>query len=696
MADYSNILPGKMPRRATVVSLVVWMCLCSGSYGSDPHWPTIRGTNFDGHSNETGLANRWPAEGPSVLWTRELGQGYSSFVAWDGFVATQYQTLGGQYVVCLDADTGATRWEYRYGWSYDSAGVYPGPRSTPVYNEGCVYFSSPSGLIGCLDATNGRMRWSLELEKTFQIKVPGFGYACSPIVAGENVVLPVGAEEADIVALDKRTGSVRWKGSAPKSRMEQSVKRTSSNASYCSVLPIEFQNRKLVVCFMENSLQCHDLASGAYVWSYPLSSGYDEHSAWPIYKEPFLWMSGPFQRGSELIELTGDPNAPVKSIRQSTLLSNDIFSSVEWDGAIFGFDLQEAQAKTHRTSRGVFRCIDFRTGQELWSVGVGRLRRSATVGPDEKSDVTSVESKPMDTSSIGHCTVVVADSKLILMNDMGELILANADRQRYEELCRTPLLTGEICWTQPALGRQRLFVRNHSRAVCVYLGLPEELEAASKAAATTVRDIPQGKYMDISSSILGVEPEYLFDPPSSIWLVRWYTSCLLLMGAAGVIAYCMTYCFHSKKVLGNSVSSARILSWLLAFVAGALGTTLLSRWTEDFYFTWPLCLYVVWDIVMANTSKRATLRTWKNRIPSSVITLSFIAILLIYFYLCRRLSLVFEWAFLTGFLGSVPFQLLQKKCATDRLTGLLIRCVLACVGFTAYYWLSATVLWMRS
>ena len=331
----------------------------------------------------------------------------------------------------------------------------------------------------------------------------------------------------------------------------------------------------------------------------------------------------------------------------------------------------------------------------------------------------------MNTSSIGHCTVLVADGKLILVNDLGELILANADRQRYEELCRTPLLTGEVCWTQPALARQRLFVRNHSRAVCVYLGLPEDLEAASKAAATTVRNIPQGKYMDISSSILGVEPEYLFDPPSVVWLVRWYTSCLLLMGAAGVIAYCMTYCFHCKKVLGNSVSSARILFWLLTFVAGALGTTLLSRWTEDFYFTWPLfwilafivgalgttilsrwtedfyftwplCLYVVWDIAIANISKRATLRTWKHRIPSSVITLSFIAILLLYFYLCRRLSLVFEWAFLTGFLGSVPFQLLQKRCVSDRLLGLLIRCVLVCAGFAAYYWLSATVLWMRS
>ena len=41
-------------------------------------WPTIRGPAWNGISNEEGIAETWPQEGPPVLWTRELGQGYSA------------------------------------------------------------------------------------------------------------------------------------------------------------------------------------------------------------------------------------------------------------------------------------------------------------------------------------------------------------------------------------------------------------------------------------------------------------------------------------------------------------------------------------------------------------------------------------------------------------------------------------------
>ena len=135
---------------------------------SNQDWPSIRGSAWNGISTESNIVDHWPKEGPPVLWTRELGQGYSAFVAWDKRVATQYQTLRGQFISCFDANTGATLWEYRYDWPYDPAGVYPGPRATPTYHEGCLYFASPAGLIGCLNADSGRLIWSVKLSERFQ------------------------------------------------------------------------------------------------------------------------------------------------------------------------------------------------------------------------------------------------------------------------------------------------------------------------------------------------------------------------------------------------------------------------------------------------------------------------------------------------------------------------------------------------
>jgi hypothetical protein len=85
----------------------------------DPGWPFVRGRTFDGHSAAGRIADAWPVDGPSVLWTCELGQGYSAFVAvadaGDGDVNTagagparvftQAQTLAGQVVLCLNAET---------------------------------------------------------------------------------------------------------------------------------------------------------------------------------------------------------------------------------------------------------------------------------------------------------------------------------------------------------------------------------------------------------------------------------------------------------------------------------------------------------------------------------------------------------------------------------------------------------------
>src|SRR5947209_5797221 len=71
-------------------------------------WPHLRGPNYDAVSAETGLADAWPPDGPPVLWSRDLGQGYSGFVVVGRRAFTQAQTLAGQVVLCLDRDTGQT------------------------------------------------------------------------------------------------------------------------------------------------------------------------------------------------------------------------------------------------------------------------------------------------------------------------------------------------------------------------------------------------------------------------------------------------------------------------------------------------------------------------------------------------------------------------------------------------------------
>jgi glucose dehydrogenase len=225
---------------------------------SGPGWPHLRGPTYDAHAPDfspahTHLADSWPPSGPPVLWNREIGAGYSGLITHAGRAYTQTQSLTKQKLLALDADTGRTLWEHDYAWPYQPGGMFPGPRATPTFANGRIYFAAPDGLVACLDATDGRPVWSLNVLKQFDGRGADFGYACSPVVEAGLVILPVGGPSASVVALDADTGATRWtSGSAP--------------ASYASALPITFQGRRQLVTFLQNALAGFDLTTGRPLW----------------------------------------------------------------------------------------------------------------------------------------------------------------------------------------------------------------------------------------------------------------------------------------------------------------------------------------------------------------------------------------------------------------------------------------------
>jgi len=626
-------------------------------------WPFVRGVHYDAHSPEIHLAEKWPKAGPPVLWVKDLGQGYSAFVAKGNRVYTQAQTLQGQSVYCLDARTGNTLWEYRYDWPYELAGVYPGPRATPTLANGRLLFSGPSGLIGCLDAESGKLLWSRNVVEEFQGKGgAGFGYSCSPTVVDDLVILPVGGPGASLVALNLSDGKTAWAaGDQP--------------ASYNPAMPIIRNGRQFVVGYLENSLVFHDLKTGELIHEHELSEGYDEHSAWPIYREPYLWIAAPFQSGSQLFELPEElsQDKPLKNIWRSRSLSNDVLSSVLVDGKLYGFDIFDQQSKTQRPSRGKFRCLDFLTGEELWEQGSGRPERSNNDTSDE----------------IGQAGIIVADGKLILLNERGDLILLRANPNECEILARCSVLTGQLTWTPPILHRGCIYIRNHSRAACIYVGEPELLPKNQHTLALS--DIPQDRYFDWAGQILSVEPEYAFDLPSRNWLWNWfYWSTGLLL--ASLILAAVPACFVQ--------SERRMLTWILgyrvlAFVSGALGTTWISAWTQEFVFTWPLCLFIALEPVLAivkirkEKGKRRSL--WKDYLP----LFCFLIVFTLYFLLCRRLSLMFEWAFLAGPIGALPFGIWEWHIKKNTLGKVLFTVILKLLSFACFYASGVIVLWLK-
>ena len=478
--------------------------------------------------------------------------------------------------------------------------------------------------------------------------------AASPLVTRGKVIVPVGGVDASLVAVDANTGSVVWKcGEFP--------------ASYATPLPVRLGDRRLVVAPLENSLLCADADTGEHLWEVNLSSGYDEHSAALLYREPLLVSSAPFRSGATCYRLAADDGSPASSaepVWESGEFSNDIASSVLVDDFIYGFDLREAQSRINRPSRGMFRCLGLVDGTVRWS-----------------------------SKEPGHANVIVAGDKLLLFNDRGELRLCRASPDRYDELARTAVFTDEICWTPPALSNGRVYLRTQSRAVCLFIGRET---SSSEGTSQTVADIPRASRVDVSSW-LGGEREFPATAPERSDLWRWYAwtagvivaagVCLLLISAVGSFLRS-----PEDDPMAAPGASSRSIVWIsaaywIAIIGGGLvGSGLLNPGRDELLFTWPLALWGLMQIAVEAsvraTQKKIGTAAWSARGA----ILFFVVGCCVYFHLCRQLGLAPEWSFLTGFVPAAPLAMLIARWF--RRNGFRRLAVLPAhvVSYTIYFW----------
>jgi outer membrane protein assembly factor BamB len=662
----------------TALLFVWWAVTSIGGEPSDAGWPQWRGPTHDGISRETDLVDSWPNSGPQVLWSRSLGQGFSSFVAVGDRVYTQTQSVTEQAVICLEADSGKTIWSYRYAWPSEANGLYPGPKATPTYHEGRVYYAAPDGVVGGLDAADGSLIWSVNPKRQYHGRGTDFGCSCSPLVIDGKVIIPVGGPMASVVALNATDGTTAWSSG-------------DAAASYCTPVPITYRGQKQVLTFLENTLAAFELDTGRRVWNLEFSQGYDEHAAAPLYQEPFVLVASPFRSGAKLLKIGTDPKQPAdaagreaepKMVWENPKFSNDVMSSVLYGGFVYGFDLKDAQSRLNRPSRGEFRCLDFQSGKIQWS-----------------------------TDQVGQANIIHADGKLILFNDNGEVILAEASPKRYRELARTMLFEGEVCWTPPALHRGRLYLRTQTRAVCLYLG-KKALDPLQPVQS--VATIPRTWRIDVNL-LLGGEREFPATTPEWDELVSWYEWGVgAILAAFGLIESLCGGLLVMSRGRGKSkarstqaghdtvqisphalsfhaeywLKAGRFTVWPLIMLLGCIGSPILNRRLDYYVFSWPLTLWAALQVTLMaiswaeKQSDRRQSRWW-----SRLAGLLLMALSAGYYLICRRIGISIEWGFLIGYLLAFPVAAIcSPGLVKSHRFAWLTDPLLALISFSAYFW----------
>ncbi|MEM7146637.1 MAG: PQQ-binding-like beta-propeller repeat protein [Verrucomicrobiota bacterium] len=418
-------------------------------------WPEWRGEGRLGVWAEDGLVESFEDGELKVLWRAPIGAGYSGpTVAGDFVYAMDRGPDAGaeadvERVLCFDRATGELVWEHSYGCRYREVGYPLGPRASVTIRDGKAYAMGTMGHLHCLNAETGGVVWARALSEDYEVAMPIWGLASSPLVEGEVVIVNVGAGEngAAVVGFDKETGEEMWR------RFEDKI-------GYTSPIVVEQGGRRVVVVWTGFRIAGLDGVTGKVLWEHETKP-----NRMPInVPDPALDEGGEkmllttFYDGSRLLALGQEGGAVgVEEVwmrrgvseKRTDGLHCMISPPYLYDGHVYGVD-----------SYGQLRCLSLENGDRLWeSVG--------EVVPEGRWATVFMVRNGEDTW---------------MVTERGDLILSRLSPDGYEEVSRAKLLEpttslrrrGErepvdVVWSHPAFANRCVYARNDRELVCVDL-----------------------------------------------------------------------------------------------------------------------------------------------------------------------------------------------------------------------------------
>ncbi len=383
----------------------------SGGKGLD--WPRWRGSDHTGISKETNWKHQWAGGRPKQLWKANVGTGYASMSVSQGRVFTMGHSSNKDRVVCLSLEDGKELWRHEYPADLKPNMYDGGPNATPTVDGPLVYSFSKKGNLFCLEAATGKVVWEANVG-SLGAKQPSWGFSGSPLIEGDLVIVNAGTAGA---AFNKKTGARAWFNGR-------------DGAGYASPMAVDIGGKRQVLIFSAKHLLSVDPATGKGNWSTEWPTDHGVNAADPIVSGNVIFISSGYGQGATALDVSsGKP----RRLWKNTEMKNHFNPSVLINGHLYGIDGNTGQ-------RPALACMDIRTGRKKWS-----------------------------ESRVGFGSLIASGNRLIVLNEKGELIIAQAGSDRFVPLARTQVLGGQ-CWTTPTLAHGRLLCRNSKGdLVCVDL-----------------------------------------------------------------------------------------------------------------------------------------------------------------------------------------------------------------------------------
>jgi outer membrane protein assembly factor BamB len=443
--------------RLAIIAVALVVCLESGSLVAQApaadDWPSWRGPAMTGVTTARNLPERW-SEKDGVAWRVKLpGAGVSTpiVVGPHVYVTSQVgtsQRRAGSHPSLVQGGgesgernlTGAggpvsggptfaltaLRWaDGTRAWQHELRAEGP---LTPVHDKHNLSTPSPvsdgqvviawygTGQVAAVEASTGKALWTKHLAKEYGPFEINWGHSSSPAMHGDLVIFPCYHETgAYLLALDKRTGAVRWK-------------RDSQPAAHSYSTPAVFTHNgaTMVVLNSSRGVEAFDVANGNSLWRVVEDNRFP--IPMPVKHDDILYLSRGYRSSPYLAIRLGGTGDVTKShvVWRNATGAPYVSSLVFYDGLLY-----------MGSEMGIVTAIDPATGQQVWRERFGGV---FTASP------------------------IAGDGKVYFASETGETLVLRAGRTP-QVIARNNLDTHIVA--SPAVARGRLFLRGDDELIAI-------------------------------------------------------------------------------------------------------------------------------------------------------------------------------------------------------------------------------------
>jgi outer membrane protein assembly factor BamB len=355
----------------------------------------------------------------------DVGKGHASPIVVGDRVYLLSRQGENEVVSAFELATGKVLWKDTYPAAFSPAPEArshgSGPFATPTLHDGRLYTFGINEILSAYDAKSGKLLWRNDYGREYATPRPYYGTSASPLlVDGQCIVQVGGPGKGALVALDAKTGQVRWK-------------QEGDGPGYGSPVIAEFSGVRQIVTPAQQNLVGTELATGKLLWQMPFKVPYDQNIITPVVMGDVFITSGEDTDLQAIRVAKKDGRWTTEKVWSTRPAMLYMSSPVLSGGLLYGFSAAR---------QGYAFALDPKTGEICWKT----------------------EGNEGDSASV----VAAGDFVFFLGND-AVLRVVQKTGEAYKPVARYTVADGAT-WAQPVVMDGRILVKDADRLILWTLG----------------------------------------------------------------------------------------------------------------------------------------------------------------------------------------------------------------------------------